>query len=234
MLHDDASKNLSKLKTANEAAVETARKRLDDAKVATDWEAKSKTVDDAARKLADSVRRDVVAAEFSEDLVGQVAGVHHDSAIGDYAKYKGKEMQGFASLVSDASVRIGKWSQTREDVNLWVDCLDRHGGARVSSKNTKVFIKPGSVVISHASFAPVVEEKNEEENCLRGNPEFSEFDEASKVEFAKTISHAINELESTWYIDEGQVCINLVKGESGCFWPEICESDGPEASAVCR
>ena len=51
-----------------------------------------------------------------------VVAAGHDKSLAEYAKYKGREMQGVAKYVDDENREVGTWSQNREDVNIIIDC----------------------------------------------------------------------------------------------------------------
>ena len=81
------------------STVTLARESLSQAKSSTGYDSLSSSVDAAAHQLAESVKQEMEGSKAAQEIADEVKEAKHDKAIGDYAKYKGKEMQGEAELV---------------------------------------------------------------------------------------------------------------------------------------
>ena len=128
-LHASTVSTLSAIKDegALGEAVDAAKEAVKDAKARTGYDRLSETVDAAARGLAESVEREVKGRDFAQGLADDITDARHNDAIGDYAKFKGKEMQGEAELWTDEGRKAGRWSQGREDVTVWIDWFKDNG-----------------------------------------------------------------------------------------------------------
>ena len=218
-----AAKGLEEAKKTALRGVEDARRDLLEAKALTGYDVLGTGVDDAARSLKDTIKEQIQEAEklrTAQDTMNEVVGAGHGGALADYAKYKGKEMQGSAALYSDEGVEVGTWEQTREDVTLTF-VLSNVKDAKIGAIDAKIGKERVIVTVARGDAL--------EEGYTPGNPEFEEFEESGApplVYLIKTISHAFKVTESSWFVEEGTaVVVTLAKAKVGDFWPKVSEGD---------
>jgi hypothetical protein len=77
-------------------------------------------------------------------------------------------MQGEAALVSDEGATLGTWSQSREDVTMWVDYFSNNN-LKLKRDNVNVVLEPNLVTINYKR-----EESSPFEVLDFSNPEFEE------------------------------------------------------------
>ncbi|GMH71922.1 hypothetical protein TL16_g05780 [Triparma laevis f. inornata] len=220
LLQDESTKALKEIQTMREKGgrtVEGIKKEVIHLKEASNIEELGKEVDAAATRLGEMALEEHKTAQAQETMDSVVAA-GHDKSLAEYAKYKGREMQGVAKFVDDENREVGTWSQNREDVNIIIDCKTLNMKSVERNSLSVVFTKNKL----SCSFKRFDASETETEVTLTG--EFEE--DENVVNINKTLCYKYSVNESTWFIEDNTtVILSLVKTNVNEAWERLGEAD---------
>ena len=210
--------------------VEGARRELEES--IKEKERASGALEGATNELVESVEREQKEAaaasamdklkEAQDDVTRGMEEQGHGRDFSKYASSKGAQMQGFVDVFHGGG-RVGRWSQSGGDVEVWIEA---GMGATVEISKRVVCVRfaegggggdGGGDGGGGGGTSPM-------------SPEEEEFAQSNTMVI--NLLHPVNATDSTWLIDDGTVCVNLVKADAAVPWEKLDGRDS--ASAVFR
>ena len=154
----------------------------------------------------------------AQETMDSVVAAGHDKSLAEYAKYKGREMQGTAKFIDSEGGEVGTWSQNREDVNIVIDC-EGLGMKRFDKDSVGVEFDKKGVSCTLKRF-DVAADDDAAANC-------GEFEEDENViNIRKDFSYGYNVNESTWFIEDStSIVLSLVKRNVNEAWERLGDTD---------
>ena len=138
-------------------------------------------------------------------------------------------MQGEAPLRSSSNSRVGTWSQTPEDVTLWI-AVPRPPLTKLQAKDVAVRFSQSSLLVSVAA-SPMA---SSHPDCEPSSEDL-ELAEAFRFELQKNLFNRIDVNESSWSIESNELCITLVKNPAfHVVWKTLAIDDTEEDNITFR